>query len=73
VLTSTGLGRFYARVGTVSFNSPEFKRLVEEAQVSTFHDVFVAAGVVMLAAAVVACFVGRGERDASVEAWWTVA
>jgi hypothetical protein len=73
LLTSTGLGRFYARAGTVPFDSPDFRRLVEDAQVSTFHEVFVAAAVVMVGAAVVAWFIGRGERDADVEAWWTIA
>ncbi len=73
LLTSTGLGRFYARVGTVPFDSPDFRRLVEEAQVSTFHDVFVVAALVMVLAAAIAWFVGRGDPESNVEPWWTVA
>ncbi|MDA1002176.1 MAG: MFS transporter [Chloroflexi bacterium] len=67
LLTSTGLGRFYARAGTVPFDSPEFQRLVADAQITTFREVFIAAAIVMLVAAAVACFVGRGERSAEVE------
>ncbi len=72
LLTSTGLGRFYARAGSVPFDSPEFQALVAEAQVTTFREVFVAASAVMLLAAVVAWFIGRGRRDAGAEPWWTV-
>ena len=77
LLTSTGLGRFYARAGSVSFGSPEFDALVAEAQVDTFREVFVAAVLLMLLAAVVAWAIGRGvsERGAVVaesDAWWTV-
>jgi MFS family permease len=72
LLTSSGLGRFYARAGTVPFGSEDFERLVAEAQVTTFREVFIAAALVMLAAAAVAWFVGRGEREASNEPWWTI-
>jgi MFS family permease len=70
LLTSQGLGRFYAKVGNVEFGSPEFEALVEQAQVSTFREVFVAAIFVMLAAAVMAWLIGRG-RMPSGEVWWT--
>lgn len=71
LLTSQGLGRFYAKAGNVEFGSPEFNALVEQAQVSTFREVFIAAVVVMLGAAVAAWFIGRGRigRD---EQWWTL-
>jgi len=72
VLTSTGLGRFYARAAQADFGSPDFERLVEQAQVTTFREVFIAAGVVMVVAAVVAWGIGRGERDAPAEPWWTL-
>ncbi|MQC17009.1 MAG: MFS transporter [Chloroflexi bacterium] len=72
VLTSTGLGRFYARAGTVEFDSPEFASLVAEAQVQTFHEVFLAGAVVMLIAAALAWAIGRGHRDADIEPWWTI-
>ena len=63
VLTSTGLGRFYARASQAEFNSPDFERLIAEAQVTTFREVFIAAAVVMAVAAVVAWFIGRGDRE----------
>ena len=71
LLTSTGLGRFYARAGSIAFDSPEFETLVAEAQVETFREVFIAAVAVMLVGAVVAWFIGRGDRDADVDPWWT--
>ena len=75
LLTSTGLGRFNARAGSVSFDSPEFAELVAEAQVETFHEVFLAATVVMVVAAVVVWWIGRGERGGETDsrsAWWRV-
>ncbi len=72
LLTSTGLGRFYARAGTIEFGTPEYEALVAEAQVTTFHEVFIAAAVLMVVAAVAACFIGRGDRTARVERWWTL-
>lgn len=71
LLTSTGLGRFYARAGAISFDSPEFETLLAEAQVETFREVFIVAVVVMLVGAGVAWFIGRGDRDADVDPWWT--
>lgn len=72
LLTSTGLGRFYARVGSLEFGSPEFNRLVAEAQVTTFREVFLAAVALMLLAGLVSWWIGHGERDADIEPWWTV-
>jgi hypothetical protein len=72
LLTSTGLGRFYARVGSLEFGSPEFNRLVAEAQVTTFREVFLAAVALMLVAGLVSWWIGHGERDADIEPWWTV-
>lgn len=72
MLTSSGLGRFYARAGSIEFGSPEFDRLIVEAEVSTFREVFIAAIAVMLVAAVVVWFIGRGERDGETEPWWTI-
>ena len=71
LLTSTGLGRFYARAGSIAFDSPEFETLVAEAQVETFREVFIAAVVVMLVGAAIAWFIGRGDRDADADPWWT--
>lgn len=76
LLTSTGLGRFYARAGAVSFDSPEFAALVSEAQVTTFREVFIAGAVVMLLASLAAWFIGHGrtgsEGDEGTDPWWTV-
>jgi MFS family permease len=71
LLTSQGLGRFYAKAGNVEFDSPEFETLVEQAQVSTFREVFVAALLVMLLAAMVAWLIGRGRADTE-SRWWTL-
>ncbi|MGE0229138.1 MAG: MFS transporter [Dehalococcoidia bacterium] len=71
LLTSQGLGRFYAKAGNVEFGSPEFEALVAQAQVSTFHEIFIAAVLVMLAAAVAAWFVGH-DRLHRGEPWWTI-
>jgi MFS family permease len=72
LLTSTGLGRFYARAGSIEFDSPEFDALVRDAEVSTFREVFIAAAVAMAVAAVISWWIGRGDRDAAGEPWWTI-
>ena len=72
LLTSQGLGRFYARAGSIEFDSPQFDALVRSAQVSTFREVFIAAAVVMAVAGALAWLVGRGEREGAREPWWTV-
>lgn len=72
LLTSTGLGRFYARAGSVSFDSPEFAALVSQAQVTTFREVFIAGAAVMLVAAAVAWFIGHGRAEADTDPWWTI-
>src|SRR5690606_16558214 len=71
LLTSSGLGRFYARAGSIAFDSPEFEALVAEAQTETFREVFLAGAVIMLAGAAIAWFIGRGDREADVDRWWT--
>ena len=72
LLTTHGLGRFYARAGSIEFGSPEFEALVRSAQVSTFQEVFIGAAVVMAAAGALAWLVGRGERYDVRERWWTL-
>jgi len=73
LLTSSGLGRFYARAGTIDFDSPEFDALVREAEVSTFREVFLVAAVMMLVGAAIAWWIGRGDRDGVNEPWWTIS
>ena len=72
LLTSNGLGRFYARAGAIEFGSPEFEALVTEAQVSTFHEVFAAAALAMLADGVLAWLIGRRRAARGDEVWWTL-
>jgi hypothetical protein len=58
LLTSHGLGRFYARAGALDFGSPQFMELVQEVQIATFREVFIVAGVVMALAAIVSMGIG---------------
>ncbi|MCY4616045.1 MAG: MFS transporter [Chloroflexi bacterium] len=66
LLTSHGLGRFYARAGAIEFDSPEFAALVTEAQVSTFHEIWIVAALVLALTAGLSWWLG-GER---VGEWW---
>ncbi|MDE2695284.1 MAG: MFS transporter, partial [Chloroflexota bacterium] len=66
LLTSHGLGRFYARAGSIEFGSPEFAELVTEAQVSTFHEIWVVAAAVLALTTAVAWWLGS-ERASE---WW---
>ncbi|MBM4415114.1 MAG: MFS transporter [Chloroflexi bacterium] len=72
LLTSHGLGRFYARAGSATFGSPEFAALVATAQVDTFREVFLAAAVAMFIAGLVALLIGCGRAPAG-ERWWTLS
>ena len=73
LLTSNGLGRFYARAGGIEFGSAEFEALVTEAQVSTFHEVWAAAAAAMFLAGLVAWLLGRRAEAAGPggQRWWT--
>ncbi|MEE8421701.1 MAG: hypothetical protein V3S31_02870, partial [Dehalococcoidia bacterium] len=73
LLTSSGLGRFYARAGSIEFGSPEFAALVSQAQVDTFREVFIAAGLVLAVAGLAAWLIGRGAREGVHDPWWTVS
>jgi hypothetical protein len=61
LITSHGLGRFYARAGALDFGSPQFLDLVQEVQIETFREVFITAGIVMAVAAVVSMGIGKRE------------
>jgi MFS family permease len=65
LLTSQGLGRFYARAGNIEFGTPEFDALVRQAQVSTFREVFIAGAVVMLVAAALAALLAQRRSTAA--------
>jgi len=69
LLTSHGLGRFYARAGAFDFGSPEFLELVEQAQVETFREVFITAGIVMGVAALIALGIGGGRVGSAAQLW----
>jgi len=69
LLTSHGLGRFYARAGALDFGSSEFLELVAEAQVTTFREVFIAAGILMVCAAVVSIGIGKGHPGRPAALW----
>ena len=71
LLTSHGLGRFYARASSIEFGTPEFSALVAEAQVTTFREVFVAAAVVMVIAALLALLLDAGRAGDDDGPWWT--
>lgn len=75
LLTSTGLGRFYARVQGLDFASPAFTQAVIGAQVSTFREVFAVTAMVLAVAAIPAWLIGRGRMEPaeSAEPWWTLA
>jgi EmrB/QacA subfamily drug resistance transporter len=60
LLTSRGLGSFYQQAGNIPLNSPEYKRMVADLEVSTFTDTFRAAAVVCLLAVIPALLIGRG-------------
>ncbi len=70
LLTSHGLGRFYARATRIEFGSPEFAVLVAEAQVTTFREVFIVAGVVLLVAAALALLLEGGRAGDEAGPWW---
>ena len=70
LLTSNGLGRFYARAGSIEFGSAEFGELVTEAQVSTFHEVWAVAAVAMVAGGVLTWLIGRRRAARGEEVRW---
>ena len=73
VLTTNGLGRFYARAGSIEFGSEEFETLVTEAQVSTFHEVWLAAAGAMLLASAFALLLGAARPQSDERSrWWAV-
>jgi len=72
LVSSQGLGRFYTRAGSIEFTSPAFSALVAEAQQTTFREIFIVAGVVMLAGALIAWGIGAGREERAADPWWTV-
>lgn len=61
LLTSRGLGGFYAEAGLVPLGDPRFEELVVGLQVDAFHEVFIVTGVVCLLTLLPAALLGSRE------------
>jgi hypothetical protein len=59
LLTSRGLGGFYAEAGLISLGDPRFDDLLVGLQVDAFREVFIVTGVVCLLTLLPAAFLGR--------------
>jgi MFS family permease len=59
LLTSRGLGGFYAEAGLISLGDPRFEDLLVGLQVDAFREVFIVTGVVCLLTLLPAAFLGR--------------
>ena len=64
LLTSRGLGGFYAEAGLIALDDPRFEDLVAGLQVDAFREVFAVTGVICLFTLVPAAFLGRREGRA---------
>jgi MFS family permease len=78
LLTSSGLGRFYARAASAELGAPEFEGVVRAAQVDTFREVFLAAAAALVVAAALCALIGRasdaaGPRGGEQKRWWLAA
>ena len=62
LLTSRGLGSFYAEAGLIPLDDPRFEALVVGVQVETFHEVFLFTGVICLLSVLPALALGTRER-----------
>jgi MFS family permease len=60
LLTSRGLGHFYQLAGAVPLNTPDYAQKLQGLEVGSFQDIFLAAAIVCVAAAVPAMLIGRG-------------
>jgi MFS family permease len=63
LLTSRGLGGFYAEAGLIPLDDPTFQDLVIGVQVSTFHEVFLVTGLICLVSVLPALLLGTRQRD----------
>jgi hypothetical protein len=68
LLTTRGLGGFYADAGLIPLGDPRFEDLVEGLQVESFQETFLATAVVCFLAILPALLLGRdaGEGDREV-------
>jgi MFS family permease len=67
LLTSRGLGGFYAEAGLVPLDDPSFEQLVEGLQVDAFQETFLITAVVCLVSILPALLLGRDAGDDSGE------
>jgi MFS family permease len=66
LLTSRGLGGFYAEAGLIPLSDPRFEELFVGLQVDAFREVFIVTGVVCLLTLAPAAFLGRATaKDAT--------
>jgi MFS family permease len=61
LLTSRGLGGFYAEAGLIPLDDPRFRELVTGVQVDAFREVFLVTGVICLLTLLPAALLGRQE------------
>jgi MFS family permease len=62
LLTTRGLGSFYAEAGLIPLDDPRFAELLRAVQVDTFRETFLFTGFIAFATALPALFLGTGER-----------
>jgi hypothetical protein len=66
LLTSRGLGGFYAEAGLIPLSDPRFEELFVGLQVDAFREVFIVTGVICLLTLAPAAFLGRATaKDAT--------
>jgi MFS family permease len=63
LLTTRGLGGFYAEAGLVPLDDPRFVELLRGIQVESFRETFVAAAVVCFVSLIPAAFLGRHTKS----------
>ncbi len=74
LLTTQGLGGFYAEAGQIPFDDPRFSEVLTQVQVDSFHDTFLVTAGVSLAAILPALWLGgRVARRLRAEEVWPFA
>jgi len=73
LLTTRGLGGFYAEAGLVPLGDPRYADLLRGLEVSSFRDTFLVTGLVCFAAAIPAALLGRGAAGRAAPGGWPFA
>lgn len=73
LLTTRGLGGFYAEAGLVPLGDPRYAELLRGLEVSSFRDTFLVTGLVCFAAAIPAALLGRGAAGRAAPGGWPFA